>query len=373
MPIRLTVRAAIATALAIASLSFVAAAPALADAGAPEDAPSPEFFGMQSWVSPDAEDMTVLKRAGIGMVRIVFVGHLGRKRHDTRWAPYDRLMTSAAKERIEVVPTLLGTMHARPHRPLTAAGRRKWGEFVTDVARRYGRGGTFWAQHGDLEPMPLTSFQVWNEPNLPAYWSPATDAAGYVRFVSQTRALLRAVDPNVTIVLGGLPDSRLGMPALDYLRKVYKQPGARTAFDVVALHPYSRYSTGVMRALNRTRLLMDRRGDTEAAIWITELGWSTDGPRSQFRTTRRGQADRIRYTLSAMIAARERLRLERVIWFGLQDREYGTEEKPWWGPRVGLFDVQGRPKPGWNTFVEFTGGEPAERLRSVSARAAEAS
>ena len=362
MGFRLTARATLLAALATGTLAC--AAPAIAAA----DAPGRAFFGMQAWSRPAAADVAMMGRGGVGSMRVLFIGDLGNKHHNTRWATYDAFMVAAARERIDVLPTLLGSSHGRPHRPLTPAGMRKWTEFVGDVAERYGRGGTFWRDHGDLEPMPLTAFQVWNEPNIPAYWSPATDVAGYVRLVRLTRERLREVDPNATTVLAGLPDSRLGVPSLDYLRAIYAQPGAKSVFDVVALHPYARYSDGVMRALNRARSLMNRRGDRSTPIWITELGWSTGGGRSQFRTTRAGQSARIHYTLTALLAARERLRLGRVIWFGLQDRAYGLTEKPWWGPRVGLFDVDGKPKPGWGTFVGFTGGQAGGRLRAVGNR-----
>jgi hypothetical protein len=236
---------------------------------------------------------------------------------------------------------------------------------VTGVAARYGRGGSFWHLHPELQPTPITAYQVWNEPNLPAYWRPADDAAGYLRLLRLTRARLRAVDPKALIVLGGLPDSRLGTRMLDYLRAIYAQPGARTLFDVVALNPYSPDARGVLQKLNDVRAYMDRRGDRRTPLWITEIGWSTSGPRSPFRTSPRGQALRISQTFHALIAARARLRLGRVVVFGLQDRPYAASERPWWGPRVGLFDLTGRPKPAWQTFVAFTGGRRGGRLRSV--------
>ena len=279
-------------------------------------------------------------------------------------------MAAAARERIEVLPTLFGFpgSHRHVNRPRTRAERMAWGHFVSAVAARYGRGGTFWARHPELEPMPLTAYQVWNEPNLPAYWRPRPDAAAYLRLVRLTRARLRAIDPRAQIVLAGLPDSRLGTPALDYVRAVYAQPRARTLFDAVALHPYSADARGVLEKLNRVRAYMDRRDDRSTPIWVTELGWATGGLPSPFRTTRAGQAERVGQTLRALIAARGRLRLDRLVWFGLQDRGYGAGESRWWGPRVGLFDLVGNPKPAWRTFVGFTGGRPGGHMRSVADR-----
>ena len=202
---------------------------------------------------------------------------------------------------------------------------------------------------------------MWNEPNLPAYWRPSHDGAGYMRLVRLTRARVRAIDPKATIVLAGLPDSGRGTRLLDYVRAIYAQPGARTLFDAVALNPYSPDARGVLQKLDDVRALMDRRGDRGTPIWVTEIGWAT-GARSPFSTTRRGQAAKLHRTFQTLIAARGRLRLERLSVFSLQDRPYLDSEKPWWGPRTGLFDMAGRPKPAWRAFVGFTGGRPGGRL-----------
>jgi len=331
--------------------------------------PGRAFFGMQTFTHPEARDVAMMKRGGVGILRAVFDGGYEAFPLTARWKRYDALLTAAARERIEVLPVLIGIPGGRP-RPRTRADRTVWGSFVRGVAARYGRGGTFWKLHPELEPMPIKAYQVWNEPNLPAYWRPADDAAGYLRLVRLTRARLRAVDPKAQTVLAGLPDSRHGTRMLEYLRKIYAQPGARTVFDVVALNPYSEHASGVLDKLNQVRAYMDRRGDRRTPIWITEVGWATGGPSSPFRTSKAGQAAKIAGTIRTLLAARGRLRLERLILYGLQDRAYVATEKPWWGPRVGLFDMAGRPKPAWRTFVGITGGRPGGRLRGVDGRGA---
>jgi polysaccharide biosynthesis protein PslG len=363
MDLRVLGRAWILIALAVGALAGAVPTPAVA-AG-----PGRAFFGMQTWALPNAEDVAMLKRGGVGTLRVSFGGSLEESSDSERWAPYDALMAAAARQGIQVVPVLLGVAKkARPRRrlrverPRTPVERTAWARFVTAVATRYGRGGTFWKAHPELEPRPLTAYQVWNEPNLPAYWYPANDAAGYLRLVRLTRARLLAVDPRALIVLAGLPNSRLGTPMVDYVRAIYARPGARTLFDIVALHPYAEDAPGVLGALNRVRAQMDRVGDRRTPIWVTEVGWATGGPPSPFRTSRAGQAARVARTFRALIAARRRLRLTRLVLFGLQDRAYRPNEAPWWGPRVGLFDVAGHPKPAWRTFVGFTGGRPGGRL-----------
>ena len=326
--------------------------------------PSQTFFGLQTFTHPSARDVAMMTRGGAGTLRTPFDGGIMATPDPARWAGYDALMTVAARARIEVLPVLIGIPgpRARIMRPRTRTQRIVWGRFARGVAARYGRSGSFWAAHPELEPNPITAYQVWNEPNLPAYWRPSNDAAGYLRLVRLTRAHIRAVEPDATIVLAGLPDSRLGTPMLDYVRAVYAQPDARTLFDVIALNPYSAGAAGVLDKLNDVRSYMNRRGDRNTPIWVTEIGWATVGLRSPFSTTRRGQAERIDRTFRALIGARVRLRLERLSLYGLQDRAYLSTERPWWGPRVGLFDMAGKPKPAWRTFAGFTGGRSGGRL-----------
>ena len=337
-------------------------------ASAMSAAPGRAFFGLQAGL-PNAHDVAVMKRGGVGTLRAVFDAGLEASRDPARWEPYDALMGAAARSRIKVLPVLIG--NAVPglglNRPRTRTERAAWGRFVSSVVMRYGRGGTFWSAHPELGPVAIAAYQVWNEPNLPGYWRPTNDAVGYLRLVRLTRKRLLAVDPKALIVLAGLPDSRHGTRMLDYVRAIYSQPGARTLFDVVALNPYAPDAPGVLEKLNQVRAYMNRQGDRVTPIWITEIGWATGGPKGPFRTSKRGQAARISQTFRTLIAARVRLRLRRVIVFNLQDRAYGRFERPWWGARTGLFDVAGRPKPAWNSFVRFTGGRPGGRLRSVPA------
>jgi len=241
---------------------------------------------MQTFTLPNAQDVTMMKRGGVGTLRTVFNANIEWSPDPARWAPYDTLLADAARARIRVLPVLIGNPGGRvgSHRPRTRNERMAWARFVSGVAARYGRGGSFWRNNPELQPLPITAYQVWNEPNLPAYWRPHNDAAGYLRLVRLTRARLHAVDPKALIVLAGLPDSRHGTRMLDYVRAIYAQSGARTLFDVMALNPYAPDAGGVLEKLDQVRALMDRRGDRRTPIWVTEVGWATGGPRSPFRT-----------------------------------------------------------------------------------------
>src|SRR3954470_14652216 len=41
--------------------------------------------------------------------------------------------------------------------------------YARAFAERYGRGGTFWAEHPELEAQPVADYEIWNEPN--GHWA----------------------------------------------------------------------------------------------------------------------------------------------------------------------------------------------------------
>jgi hypothetical protein len=45
-------------------------------------------------------------------------------------------------------------------------------QFAALCVERYGPRGTFWSSHPGLPYLPVTAWEVWNEPNLPQYWEP---------------------------------------------------------------------------------------------------------------------------------------------------------------------------------------------------------
>ncbi len=86
-----------------------------------------------------------------------------------------------------------------------------WRPSPGPLARRYGPGGSFWTAHPELAPSPIRSWQVWNEPNIQAFWATGPDPAAYVRMLDAVGAAIRAVDPGAEIVAGGLPYAGNGL------------------------------------------------------------------------------------------------------------------------------------------------------------------
>jgi hypothetical protein len=220
--------------------------------------------------------------------------------------------------------------------------------FARALVHRYGHGGSFWRLHPELPNLPVRAWQVWNEPSLPAYWPTGPDPAAYTRVLAATARAIRRADPGATVVSAGIPQSRIGVPFGRYVEGLYRA-GAAGAFDVLAIHPYARDAAGVIAAVGQARRIMDRHGD-HSPIWVTEVGWASGGPPSDFTVGARGQADRVRAMLLALGEQRRRLNLRGVVYFGLRDSPVYAGGRDFWGLHTGLLSTAGAPKPAFATF-----------------------
>jgi hypothetical protein len=326
-------------------------------------APPADFLGLMSTglvaESPAQLDGTLAQAAALhaGLIRQTFdwaAIETRPGRYD--FARYDALMAAAARRRLEVLPVLFnppGFHSSGPPRPsprgtFPPRHPRDLGVFAAVVARRYGPGGSFWRSHPSLPADPIRAWQVWNEPSLPVYWPTGPSPKAYARLLAATGRAIRAVDPRATIVSAGLPQTRIGIPFAKFAEGLYRA-GAKGSFDVLAIHPYARDAAGVLAAVEQARALMDRHGD-HSPIWVTEVGWASAGPPSDFTVGPGGQADRVRATLLALAAQRSELGLRGIVYFGLKDSALYAGGHDFWGLHTGLETLGGRRKPAYRAF-----------------------
>lgn len=314
------------------------------------------FFGDSSYRSAQ---FAAEARLGVGIVRQPFEWwRVERSPGHYDWSTYDAYVADAAAAGMSVMPMLIAPPDFRSSRPASSASRAMfpprsnaaYARWVASAVRRYGPGGTFWAQHRSLPFIPIHAWQVWNEPNIPNFWRSGVNAKEYVALLAAGSRAIRLVDPHAEVVAAGLPNSDLGVPFLDYLNRMYAA-GAKGLFNTLAIHPYSRDVSGLLDLAERARALMNRWHD-HSRLWITEFGWSTGGDASAFRVTQKGQADRIAGALSALYAQRRALRLRGFVLFKWKDSlappEMGGDP---WPLHTGLLDAGGAPKPGFWIFA----------------------
>ena len=141
--------------------------------------------------------------------------------------------------------------------------------YAQAFAARYGVGGTFWQLHPEIPAHPVTTIEVWNEPDNGDFWTPSPDPAGYARLYLATRAAVDAVDPAARVIIGGLIAPGTTLPAM-----VQAEPGLVGHVDGVGIHPYGTPPVVVSRIRDARRTL---EGLHMAAVplYATEFGWTT--------------------------------------------------------------------------------------------------
>lgn len=296
-------------------------------------------------------------RAGVGLLRQTFAwDEIERVEGRYDFSVHDEYVAAAAERGMAILPILFRppTFHSRAgpgeqeatHPPRS---NEEFARFARALVRRYGPDGELWRERPDLPRAPIRAWQVWNEPNLPVYWGGEPDAGEYGRMLAAVSEAVHAADAEAEVVTAGLPNSRLGIPFSRYLADLLAATSERD-FDVLAIHPYARTDDGVLEAVAGARRALDRAGRTERGVWLTEVGWATEGPRSPFTVGRQAQARLVSSTLRRLAAERERLRVRGLVYFGWKDNPPYAGGKDFWGLHTGLLDIRSRPKPAYRAF-----------------------
>jgi polysaccharide biosynthesis protein PslG len=313
---------------AVALAAAVLAVPAPADASPHRKVPD-GFFGVMAdgpltdgLVAPGPE-FARMSASGVESVRVAFDwSHAQPSEHGTiDFSETDAFVAGAAARNLRVLPVVL-------HAPAWAVdGSPEYGSpprdpadyaaYVGALVRRYGPGGAFWAQHPGLRVVPIRVWQIWNEPNIPFYWSKQPFAASYVRLLKAARAAIRAADRRATVLLAGMPNAARS-PSWVALRMILRAGGARQ-FDAVALHPYTSKIANIVKTVRYARAEMRRRGGIKP-VWLTEISWSSSNGHTTDRfatwdTTERGQARMVRDALTTLARRRRALGIRQVTWY----------------------------------------------------------
>src|SRR5205807_7305165 len=117
-------------------------------------------------------------------------------------------------------------------------------------------------------------------------------------------------DGGAKVVLAGLPNF-----SWVQLNQLYKVSGFSKWFDVAALHPFTKYPSGVIQIIQMGRDVMNRHGDARKQIIASELSWpSSLGQTSHntgfdFATNEAGQASRTAQAMALLARNRGKLDL----------------------------------------------------------------
>jgi hypothetical protein len=274
----------------------------------------------------------------------------------TDFSSFDALVAAAAARRMTVLPVIQNApgwdgQNYKGGIVTLARTPGPYAAFARALVERYGHRGSFWRANPQLPKVPITMWQIWNEPNIPAFWPPRPYYARYVALLRAAHAAIKAADPKAKVVLAGLPNfSWIEIARIDRFR------GASRLYDVVALHPYTKTPQGVITIIGYVRKVLDSTGAAGKPILADEISWPSSRGKTthdtgyDFATTQAGQAKNVGQALRLLAANRIRLGIAGFYYY-----DWAGQDRPNFlaFDFAGLFhfaDGQFQPKPAYNVF-----------------------
>jgi hypothetical protein len=253
---------------------------------------------------------------------------------------------------------------------LTVFATPCWASTAPDALRR-GCEGTWWERgvtaYAPRDPQdyadvlsflvrrygPGIAWEIWNEPNLDAFFLAPDRAAAYAALLRAAYAAVKSADPGATVVGGALSGADAA-----FAEQLYRH-GAAGTFDVLSVHPYSGGRSPLdpgdgslqrpsfAQGIPAVRAAMLRHGD-DRPLWLTELGWNTSavrgGPDWAEGVDERTQAAHL---AQAFRQAARWDYVDALVWYALSDRSADRGDPV---ANYGLLRADGTPKLVYEVF-----------------------
>jgi polysaccharide biosynthesis protein PslG len=147
----------------------------------------------------------------------------------------------------------------------------------------------------------VQGWEIWNEPNLAYEVGGYVDPGEYVELLRVAYGAVKAGDPQAAVLFGGLTptgvtDPTIAIDDVTYLEQIYAYNNGEVSnfYDHLGAHPgsnnnppdtmyphnigpgeWSTHPSFYFRRIEQQRAVMERHGDADKQIWLTEFGWST--------------------------------------------------------------------------------------------------
>ena len=250
------------------------------------------------------------------------------------------------EEQDEEVEIAAGRIHTRIHALLganqlgDAAHYRDW---VVAFIRRYGAGGSFWAERPQLDASryAIDTVELGNEPYF--------GAMAPTEYADTVLPTLEAIDDLGLPVKVVLPAYLHGANT-SWIDVLYERiPGLNGLFHAFAFHPYwyghhpaTPGDGGPFERMDTLRQRMDALGAGAKPIYLTEYGESTANCGSEC-VSEAEQADHLAAMLAAVVA-RADWNVDMLSFFQLLDRGTASLDREL---QFGLLREDGTPKPSY--------------------------
>jgi hypothetical protein len=326
-----------------------------------------KFYGV---VTPRAlmpKDANLIHRTGIG------AGHFGLlwpfvqpgSANGKAWYYVDHIVGPLAAKGIRSMPFVWGSPHwvasSYSETPLhNAAGTQAWTNFLKAAVNRYGPGGVYWtnprlykSEYPGAKPMPINTWQIWNEPTLPKFFTHKNYATKYAKLVKLSHDVITGEDPHAKIILAGVPGNAKPSPKA-FLRRFYHVKGIKRSFSGVALHPYAKSPKMLKREIIAMRKAMRRGHDSRTKLWLTEVGWGSGHPnRYGINKGLKGQKRMLTKAFKLVLQHRKKWRIQALYWFDWRDPPPGQQHDCSFCGSAGLLHYDFSPKPALKAYRHF--------------------
>ncbi len=323
----------------------------------------------------DNTDLMGMKAVHVRTDRYLFPWYSVEPQKDSyAWSQQDAFIGALAHQGIRAVPTLWGTPKwvgsYIAHLPVDNTTQiQAWQNFLKAVVNRYGPNGFYWThgyrdQYGAAAtPLPITSWQIWNEPNLKKYNVPYPVPKTYGKLVVASHSAIKSVDPKAQIILGGMPGSG-DINAWDFLNQLYnKVPGIKNDFDAAALHPYASTLQKVQDQIGRFRTVMKNHGDATTPLWISEIAWGSAPPDSRgINKGPQGQAKMLTDSYKMILSHRAGWNIQRLFWYHWRDPKR-SQASCTFCSSAALLNYNRTKKPAYTAFKAFSADVTAPNAR----------
>ncbi len=252
-------------------------------------------------------------------------------RHTYDWSYNDMIATDMATAHLRWEPTLaFAPQWAEVHRSrvlhlksgkaiayLPPASNATFAVYATAFMKRYGPRGAFWKANPKLHYTPVTSVEVWNEPDNIHDWGTDINLSDYARMYEAVRTAVRRVDRSARVLTGGLAWTESSLPRM--LKAFRGRP-----IDALAIHPYGANPRQSIKVAKDALADMSAAGRGRTPVIANEYGWTSI--RDTWGTTNPKNVKR--YAYNALVGL-SKLRLSEIEPFSWAD--------PSWGLSTGSF------------------------------------
>lgn len=294
-------------------------------------------YGIRSGV------FSMCRSAGINYVRAdISWQDCEPTRGNWTWENSDAVISSAEAEGVTILP-ILDYNSAYSGKP-AYQDLDNWTEYVRQVVTRYKR--------------HFKAVEVWNEENHGPFWNDAPNVQEYIPLLKVTYETVKAIDPNIQVVMGGLAGRRS-----DYFKTLCRD--AKDWFDIVAFHPYNSkhepswtqniwddilgkdYTPGSNGMIDEYLKVMSDTGVSKP-VWITEVGYAT-------HKSGVSEANQAKY-LKEVIAHCESKGIDRVYIYEFRAPEWQDQPDNAEG-YFGIVHADMTPKPAFETIAKMLKGD----------------